>query len=211
MTNWRRVKFVAVDIASWVSQLELFRAATQFFPGGIVDSVVTCAGVASDAVWNLPPSKNPGTLIDADLFTLPQPGTQCIDVNLVGTMYSVHIATTYCMSENDMNGSPSSPRKSIVLLGSTSGYRSLAGKTDYSIAKWGVRSLFRNLRSVLPRQGIRINMMAPFWVPTKLTQGKVPTGIKVGRLEDAIDGIVRMIVDDGMNGEYTPHYFGPFG
>lgn len=182
--------------------MELFRSALHFFPGSSIDCLITCAGVASDPSWNAPP-KDPTTLLEADLSTIPQPGTQCIDVNLIGTMYSVHIATTYCMSVDTANKPLTCGLKSIVLLGSTSGYRPLANKTDYSIAKWGVRGLFRNWRTTLPQRGIRINLMAPFWVPTKLTQNQIPKGMKVGKLEDAIDGIVRMILDGGMNGKLS--------
>lgn len=183
--------FIPVDVTSWESQIEMFRKALDWFPGNEVDCLITCAGIASKSEdWNLHPSTFP-----QKEEIPPAPDTACLDVNLLGTMYSVHIATKYC----SMVGG------SIILLGSTSGFRPLANKIDYSVAKWGVRGFFRNIRAELPQRGIRVNMLAPFWVPTALTQSQVPElerqGVKLGRLEDALAGVVRMVVDESMNGE----------
>ncbi|USW56818.1 Putative AMP-dependent synthetase/ligase, short-chain dehydrogenase/reductase SDR, ANL [Septoria linicola] len=201
-------KFIQVDVTSWESQLALFKTALAFFPGDTIDTLITCAAVPSSPTW-FPGPAEPGKLDEADLNDIPRPVLACLDVNLIGTMYSVHIATTYCMDDSaaEVSATHSGPAipKSIVLLGSTSGFRPLAGKVDYSVTKWAIRGLFRNIRSVLPQYGIRINMMAPFWVPTPLTQNQVPAleraGVKLGRLEDVMTGIIRMILDEKMNGK----------
>jgi NAD(P)-dependent dehydrogenase (short-subunit alcohol dehydrogenase family) len=201
------VKFIQVNVASWTSQLALFAAALDFFPDHEMSALVTCAGVSSSPSWEISPAV-PSTLKAENDAAPNPPSAKCLEVNLIGTMYSVNIAATYCMgaaSHANHGEAPGTLRKSIILMGSTSGFRSLLGKTDYSVAKWGVRGLFRNIRSELPKHGIRTNMLAPFWVPTPLTKDVAPVlerqGIQIARLEDAIEGVMHMITDSGMNGE----------
>ncbi|CAK1362503.1 unnamed protein product [Cercospora beticola] len=189
--NRRRVKFIEVDVASWDSQLAMFAEALNFLPGHDLDALITSAGIGSSSDLNI--TKPSGVSLHQrsveERQALPRPSTKCLD---------------YCMSIEAFGNAIGSSRKSVVLLGSTSGFRPLNGKIDYSVAKWGVRGYFRNIRQELAQHGIRVNMMAPFWVPTSLTQHHVPAlekqGVRVGRMEDVIDGILRMLLDGQMSG-----------
>lgn len=197
-------KFVEVDVTSWESQVSMFKTALQFFSGGEMDILVTSAGVTGHPSWDMQPV-DPSHLLDEN--GIQPPSSMCLDINLMGSMYSLHLAVKYAMGLHHLT-TPSTtpnPSKSIILIGSYAGFNFNLNKPDYTAAKWGIRGLFRSSRIELAKTyNIRVNMLAPCFIPTPMTQSRVPMlekqGFQMGKLEDAVEVVWRMAVDKGMNG-----------
>lgn len=60
---------------------------------------------------------------------------------------------------------------SIVLLASTSGYFGGTGVTAYVASKHGIVGLLRASQKTAQQHGIRVNAIAPFLTPTRITAG----------------------------------------
>jgi NAD(P)-dependent dehydrogenase (short-subunit alcohol dehydrogenase family) len=60
---------------------------------------------------------------------------------------------------------------SIVLLASTSGYFGGTGVTAYVASKHGIVGLLRASQTTAQQHGIRVNAIAPFLTPTRITAG----------------------------------------
>jgi 5'-hydroxyaverantin dehydrogenase len=204
LTSGLKAKFIEVDVSSWTSQVAMFAEALEFFPGKEVDVLVACAGVAGD-IWSLAP-EDPKDLLQS---VWSPPSTSSMSIGLIGSWYSVNLAAKYCMGLHKKEKSTSKPArlsKSIILISSTAGYRSLAILPDYTASKWGVRGLFRNLRTALPAFGVRINVLAPYFIPTRMTAPMVPVlqkqGVAMGKVETFVEGVARLTADDTVNGEF---------
>ena len=205
-----RVKFVRVDVSSWSSQVAMFAAALRFLPSEQIDIVIACAGTAGHMWDNSPVS--PSSLMEAlkNGSEPPAPESTCFDVGLIGSYYTVQLAVKYGMglhalpkgSGGQVNGKCP---KSIVLFGSMASYRNIPGRIDYTGNKWGTRGLFISLRTELPRLGVRVNMMAPYWVATPMTRDLLPAlekqGLKVGTMDDNVEALAQISVNDNINGE----------
>lgn len=196
-------KFVEVDVTSWESQVSMFKAALQFFPGGELDILVTSAGITGHSSWDMEPV-DPSHILNET--TIQPPSSMCLDINLLGSMYSVHLAVKYAMGLHLTSPSKTpTTSKSIILIGSYAGYNFNPNKPDYTAAKWGIRGVFRCLRTDLAQKHkIRMNMLAPCFIPTPMTQSRVPMlekqGFRMGKFEDAVEVVWRMAIDTGMNG-----------
>jgi 5'-hydroxyaverantin dehydrogenase len=198
-----KVKFIEVDVSSWTSQVAMFAEALKFFPEMELDVLIACAGVAGD-IWKLVP-EGPESLLES---TPIPPSTSSTSIGLIGSWYSVNLAARYGMGLHKKEKStlkPSSLSKSIILISSTAGYRSLSILPDYTASKWGVRGLFRNLRTELPALGVRINLLVPYFIPTRMTAPMVPVlqkqGVEMGKVETFVEGVARLTADDTVNGK----------
>lgn len=214
--------FVHADVTSWPDQVALFRrAATELSPGGGgIDAVVACAGVSDrDGAATGRGLENPAGLDGPDP---PRPELRCVQVNLVGAMYTAHLALFWLQkNKNDdddhrhhnNNPSPSSsetretPRRGardrhLLLIGSSAGLAFLPGVPEYVTSKHGVTGLFRSLRALSYRQGVRVNMLCPYFVDTPILPNRavaLMAGNGIGRLDDAVDAATRLVAGDGLD------------
>lgn len=87
-TGSRNHHFLKCDVADWQSQVEFFREACKLSLSGGIDAVVANAGIPDF------PSvlENPEGL-DAD--APPKPDLKCFDVDLIGVLYTAHLAWFY--------------------------------------------------------------------------------------------------------------------
>ena len=108
-----------------------------------------------------------------------------------------------------------SSAKSIVLVGSMAGFRFLPNKPDYTAAKYGTRGLFKCLRQELPKLGVRLNLLAPYFIATPMTAPALKTlesqDVKLGDIEDVVQAVLRMTLDADMNGKYFSFHRGCAG
>ena len=90
-------------------------------------------------------------------------------------------------------------RGSIVNVASLSALRGVAGQTAYAASKAGVLGLTRSLAREVGKRGIRVNAVAPGFVPTKMTAGLsesqvdalragecLPRGVEIGCVARAV-------------------------
>jgi NAD(P)-dependent dehydrogenase (short-subunit alcohol dehydrogenase family) len=197
--------FVAVDVASWESQMAMFAAALKLLPTPEIDILVTSAGVRGSATWNMEPC-DPTELLERAKH-MGSPSTSCLDIGLMGCMNTVHLGVKYAMGLNSKQHGD----KSVILLGSFAGYTGIADRPDYTAAKWAVRGLFRCLRQTLLPLGVRTNLLVPYFIETPMTSSMVETlkkrGVKLGDMGMLLKAMARMAADPSMNGELFEHYF----
>lgn len=192
------VKFVHTDVTNWASQISAFKVAIDHSPSKSIDTVVAAAGL-NGHVTLVPSDEAPS--LDRDP---PEPSSKTIDANLTGVLYTTQLAWHYFQ----LKGSPESPdqsKKSIVLISSLAGYMELPGLADYQASKFGVRGIFKSLRTTLGRMGVRINLVAPWFVSTPMTKDIVPKlvekGVPLAKMETAAEAVVRCAADDSIHGK----------
>lgn len=185
----------------------MFRQALQAFPGNELDVLITCAGVKPSADWDMTPTGE-RLLLGEEIGAMPPcPSTSCIDVNMIGTMYSAQLAIKYCMGLSSSDESPptANAAKSLLLVGSMAGFRFLPNKPDYTAAKYGIRGLHKCLRHEASKWGLRVNLLAPYFIATPMTAPALnlykSMGIKLGSMDDAVHAMLRMTLDSEMSGE----------
>ena len=139
-------------------------------------------------------SENPKGLDGAEP---PAPDLKCVAVNLIGMLYTAHLALFWLQ----YNASPPSPRKDtrdrhFLLIGSSAGLFPLPGVPQYVTSKHGVTGLFRSLRTLSYRQGIRVNMLCPYFVDTPILPTRAVAmlaGLGLASLEDTVDAATRLM------------------
>jgi 5'-hydroxyaverantin dehydrogenase len=206
------VTYTYCDVTSWESQIKAFKAAIVFAPDHTLDVVAMFAGTACD----------PGNVVDhvqaqeASLEKDPaQPSIKSLDINLTGIYYSTYLALNYFRlkprNQPQTNGdSESLPSKSLIFVSSMAGYIDYPGHSLYNAGKFGVRSLFRSIRSKAKETGVRCNLLAPWYIKTPMTarlsealqaQGiKDGSGVTFGRIEDVVEAAGRCAADESVDG-----------
>ncbi|CZT18950.1 related to short-chain alcohol dehydrogenase [Ramularia collo-cygni] len=175
-------------------QLHLFKTALSHSPSNTIDIVLANAGInRSDDITLQTASLPNGDPVEPDLSVL--------DVNFTGVMYTTKLALYYFpqQPQDDENRD-----RSIIITGSMASYMDHAQSPQYNASKFGVRGLMRSLRRTGPGEGIRINMIAPWFTDTRIMQGARPQieahGIEFVEIEDVGNGVLHLASDKSING-----------
>ncbi|KAI9878199.1 MAG: hypothetical protein M1830_001591 [Pleopsidium flavum] len=192
------VIYVRTDVTDWASQINAFKRTIDHSPSNGIDIVVTAAGLNGHFMVTRndePPS------LDKDP---PQPSAQTVDVNLTGVYYTTQLALHYFKLKGPSE-STDQGRKNIILISSLAGYVELPCLADYMAAKYGVRGIFKALRNNLGSVGVRINLVAPWFVNTPMAESIVAIfeerGVLVAKMETVVEAVVRCATDDNINGK----------
>lgn len=198
-----KAHFVQCDVTDWQSQVNLFKEAVKLSPHGGLDCVVANAGIAGHDILQ------EGSNLDA--AEPPQPKFSIMDVNLTGVLYTTHLAC-FWLPRNpgsspcsiDAKPSPDSPRdRHLLLLGSVASLAPIAIQPQYCAAKHAVLGLFRSLRVSSGVQGIRVNLLCPYFIDTPIvTAGArfILAGGALGKVEDVVDAGTRFVADSSILG-----------
>lgn len=197
--------FIHCDVTSWKSQVNMFREAARLSPHGYIDAVVANAGISN----SVPKFEDTG---DLDQDDLPRPEFKVLDVNLIGVLYTTKLAI-YWLQKNSileksqqLHLSPSEGRKNrdmhLLLIGSVA---SIAGLPilEYTISKHAVLGLFRTMRATSFLQGIRVNILMPYFIDTPIvpvTARLLLAGGGLGKEEDVVDAATRLMADKCIKG-----------
>ena len=191
-----RVKFILTNTTSWESQLAAFKA-TLAWTSSRLDIVIPNAGVGGTLnkgyFSGLSPLNDP-----------PKPPTLALEVNLRGVYYTAMLAVHYLNARvPDDKFKPQ-----LCFVSSLAGYSDLPFSSDYAAAKWGVRGMWRSLRGekgVNGLGGTQTNLIAPTYIRTAMTssfsQSLEHAGVKVGEVEDVVQAILRVVVDEEVDGK----------
>ncbi|KAK8255412.1 hypothetical protein HDK77DRAFT_460496 [Phyllosticta capitalensis] len=194
--------FVRCDVTKWQDQVKLFKEAVRYSPHGGIDCVVANAGVAGNDIL-----QTPGDL-SAD--EPPEPNFKVVNVNLYGVLYTTHLACFYL--PRNPGSSPCSPQtdpaktvrdRHLLLLGSVASLAPITAQPQYGAAKHGVLGLFRSLRCSSFVQGIRVNMICPYFVATPIlirAAKIILAGAELARVNDVIDAGTRFTADSSICG-----------
>lgn len=199
--------FIHVDVTDWSSQVKLFQEAVRLAEGGELDAVVVSAGVGDkEGTITGKGFENPQGLDQPDP---PPPSLGCLKVNLIGTMYTAHLALFWLQQRSSTTSSTSSPDKHLLLVGSSAGLSFLPGVPEYVTSKHGVTGLFRSLRTLSYRQGIRVNLLCPYFVDTPILPSRalvLLAGMGITSLDDAVEAATRLMVPvSGQEVAQPPH------
>jgi NAD(P)-dependent dehydrogenase (short-subunit alcohol dehydrogenase family) len=197
ITGKNKVHFIQCDVTKWQSQVNLFKEAVKLSPHGGLDTVVANAGIAGEDVMQV------GRNLDA--AEPPPPNFKIMDVNCTGVMYTTHLAYFWLpknpgSKDCNMNSDPSKQTRDrhLLLLGSIASLAPIAIQPQYGASKHAVLGLFRSLRCTSGLQGIRINMLCPYFIDTPIvTTGArlILAGGAMGKVEDVVDAGTRMLAD----------------
>jgi 5'-hydroxyaverantin dehydrogenase len=151
----------------------------------------------------------------------PEPGVKALDVNSTGLLYPTYFAFAYFrlkpQDQAHVSGSTeSSPSKPLIFVSSLAGYINYPGHSLYNAGKFGVRGLFRSVRSKAEETGVRCNLLAPRYIKTPITaairemleaqgieDGKGVTFAPIGFLVEAAG---RCAVDENLDGMFRHQY-----
>ncbi|EFX02267.1 bacilysin biosynthesis oxidoreductase [Grosmannia clavigera kw1407] len=193
------------DVTDWQSQVAFFRTAVERSATGGIDAAVPNAGISENETpagnrGHECPEPAPGS--PSDVIADPKPPRlHVIGVNLTGVLYSVHLAL-YWLPRNTKAGAAKCDRH-LLLISSIAGILGLPGQAQYTAAKHGVVGLFRALRGTVYRQGIRVNMLCPYFVETNIVPatGKLLlAGASKATVADVIDAGTRFMADEAVRG-----------
>jgi len=201
-TGGNKVHFVYCDVTNWQSQVDLFKKAVTLSPHGGLDVVVANAGIAGRDVLQEP--------ANLDAAAPPPPAFTIMDVNVTGVFFTTHLAYFWLpknpgSSDSSITSTPSaSPRdRHLLLLGSVASLSPVAIQPQYCAAKHAVLGLFRSLRSTSALQGVRVNLLCPYFIDTPIvTAGArfVLAGGAMGKVEDVVDAATRFVADASILG-----------
>ncbi|EOA90086.1 hypothetical protein ACJQWK_07669 [Exserohilum turcicum] len=197
-----KAHFVHCDVTDWQSQVNLFKEAVRLSPHGGLDCVVANAGIAG------PDILQEGANLDA--AAPPPPNFKIMDVNITGVLYTTHLAC-FWLPKNpgskpcSIDAAPSaSPRdRHLLLLGSVASLAPIAIQPQYCAAKHAVLGLFRTLRVSSGVQGIRVNLLCPYFIDTPIVTPAARVllaGGSVGKVEDVVDAGTRFVADSRILG-----------
>jgi 5'-hydroxyaverantin dehydrogenase len=210
-----KVSFVRCDTSSWESCVAAFQHAVKFAPSKTLESAVLFAGIAGGAT----------SLVDEVIRNDAEPSLErepvrpvhtAININLLGVYYCSYLALHYFRLPPASEPQTRPLKKSLVLFSSMMGYVDSSYNTDYGAAKFGVRGIFRSIRSQVQKIDCCVNLVAPGYILTPLTR-------KTHQIEDAseaskisglvlpwapmeyvTEGVGKCVCDEGMNGKFFP-------
>ncbi|KAK0111608.1 hypothetical protein ONS95_001954 [Cadophora gregata] len=137
-------KFHRCDISNWNEQKSVFEEVYKDF--GSVDVVCANAGVSEIGKFLEMEEEGEGPR---------KPVLKTLDINLVGTLYSIKLAVYY------MRKNTSSHKGQIICTASNAGLYPFPIAPMYGITKHGVVGAVRALAKPLEPEGIRINGICP--------------------------------------------------
>ncbi|KIW52481.1 hypothetical protein PV05_08115 [Exophiala xenobiotica] len=150
--------FHKVDISNWDELAAAFEQIHQ--DQGRIDVVMANAGISKE-----------GPLI-VDEETPSKPNLPTLEVNLIGTIYTVKLAIHYIKKNAPVNGAMPASRGSIICTASNAGLYPFPVAPIYAASKFGVVGLVRSLARPLEKQAIQINALAPAVLETNIAPSK---------------------------------------
>lgn len=197
-----KVQFVHSDVTSWSSLQGAFKSAIEFSPNASLDIIIVNAGITATSILD---SAFPTSINEGD--DLPEPSTATLDVNLKGAYYTSVLALHYLKkTPKDAEANADRGKKQIVFMGSMAGYGAFPLTTDYVVSKYGVRAIWKSLLFQDDNLGfgLRTNLIAPGYIDTPLLKGRgagmKETGWPVGSVKNVTDAVIRVLVDDSIDG-----------
>ncbi|EXJ68062.1 uncharacterized protein A1O5_08677 [Cladophialophora psammophila CBS 110553] len=150
--------FTKADISNWDGLATVFEQI--YREQGRIDVVMANAGI----------SKEPRLIVDEDAPSKPPLHT--LEVNLIGTIYTVKLAIHYMRKNPVVNGATAPSKGSIICTASNAGLYAFAVAPLYAASKFGVVGLVRSLARQLEKEAIQINALAPAVLETNIAPDK---------------------------------------
>ncbi|KAK4216315.1 15-hydroxyprostaglandin dehydrogenase [Rhypophila decipiens] len=155
------------DVSSWEDQARVFKEV--FGEQGRVDIVMANAGVSEQGMSTMVDLNDD----DDDYGEPSKPKLKVLEVNLLGVVYSVKLATHYMKKKKPRLPGTQDDESlgrggSIICTASNAGLYPFPIAPLYAASKAGVINLVRSLAKPLAGLDIRINALAPATVETNI-------------------------------------------
>jgi 5'-hydroxyaverantin dehydrogenase len=143
-----------------------------------------------------------------------EPPTSVIDVNFTGAYFTTHLSLHYFRTHPSATST-----KQLIVMSSMLAYIEAPLVLDYNASKHAVRGLWRSIcgeQEALGIKGVfRTNLVAPNLVRTPMTKDFVTwmeedRGFAVAEVRDLVQAVIRVISDEGINGEFVRFLFETF-
>ncbi|KAK3313952.1 hypothetical protein B0H66DRAFT_567447 [Apodospora peruviana] len=155
------VSFKKCDVTSWDEQAAVFKEVYEEH-GGRLEIVMANAGVSEQGAT---------TAVHLDEDSPSPPRLTVLNINLIGTIYTVKLALHY-MSKNKPGEAPGSKGGSIICTASNAGLYPFPVAPLYGVSKAGVINLVQSLPKLISKSNIRINALAPAVLDTNIAPDK---------------------------------------
>lgn len=171
---------VPADLSDSASAAGAVAAAAAALDGGL-DTLVQCAGITRDALhWKMP----------------EEDWRAVLDVNLTAAFLVLRASTPFLRAAGT---------GAVVLLSSINGQRGKFGQANYAASKAGLEALAKSAARELGRFDVRVNAVAPGFIPTTMTE-RVPEELRraavgesvfrrAGRPEDVANAVLYLVSD----------------
>lgn len=209
-TGNSNVHFVYCNVTDWQSQVNFFKEGVKLSPHGGIDVVVANAGIAGADNFEDPKDR-------LDAAEPPRPNIKTIEVNLIGVLYTAHLALFYLprnpgSSPSSQHSNPTVPSRDrhLLLIGSMASLGPLPGQALYTCAKHAVLGLYRSIRTTSWIHGVRVNLVCPYFIDTAILPAPARAllaGGGLGKPGDVIDAATRFTADSRIVGRSL--YIGP--
>lgn len=197
--------YIHCDVTDWQSQVQFFKSAKQLSPTGGIDAVVANAGISAES-----PFFDEVTDDYEALENPPVPNFKCVDVNLIGVMYTAKLAIFY-LSKNpqstkastSVTPAPNTRDRHLLLVGSIASLGPLPGGVQYNASKHAVLGLYRSLNSTSFMNGLRVNIILPYFMDTPMLPVAARlalAGGAMGTAGDVVDAATRLMADTRIAG-----------
>jgi NAD(P)-dependent dehydrogenase (short-subunit alcohol dehydrogenase family) len=192
--------YMHCDVTDWQNQVSLFRQSVKLSPTGGIDAVVANAGVSDGQ----PPFFHEVPDYDA-IEEPPKPSYKCLEINLIGVMYTSQLALHYLaknpkssIPSTSLTPAPNTRDRHLLLVGSIASLGPIPTQGQYCASKHGVLGLFRSLRSTTFVNGVRVNIVLPYFIDTPIlpsTARMLLAGGAMGQPQDVVDAGTRLMAD----------------
>ena len=200
------VQFIQADVRSWQAQVAAFEAAVKFHPNKTLDTVVAAAGNFSEPYIGLNDDDEEPVLASLD-EDLQEPPTVAWETNTIGLAFTAKLTQLYFeLPATATATSATGEHKSLLLIASLADYVDVPIMAAYTSSKYGARGLFRSIRSIFASRGHRVNLMAPWAIPTAMTVDWIrifrAVGAAEGHMSQAVMSALRCASDKDVDGVF---------
>ncbi|KAK2763780.1 hypothetical protein FQN54_009397 [Arachnomyces sp. PD_36] len=184
-------QFVKCDVTSWEEQVAMFKAAVSNSPQKSCDIVFANAGVGEqDSLSTFDETDEP-----------VKPDMRVLDINQTGVIYTTKLAFHYFNKQPETEDR----ERCLVLTASIAGFLDLPVQVQYNMSKFSLRGLMRSLRRTSGANGIRVNIIAPWFIGTPIMPEGVretlqASGLDFALVEDAAAAALRIAADKTVHG-----------
>ncbi|KAF4634320.1 hypothetical protein G7Y89_g3784 [Cudoniella acicularis] len=172
-----RFSFKHCDISNWEEQKDAFKEVYSHMGG--IDIVFANAGVTEF-----------GKFLENEEGEPSQPNLKTMDINLVGTLYTVYY----------MRKSATRHKGSIICTGSNAGIYPFPVAPIYGISKHAVVGAIRSLAPPLEAEGIQINGICPNVIRTGLAGDHLLSEMQITPMSTALEAVGEFLAKPELTG-----------
>ncbi|KAK3075737.1 hypothetical protein LTR53_000675 [Teratosphaeriaceae sp. CCFEE 6253] len=189
-----KAAFVKCDVLSWQDQVQLFKTAIECSPSKGVDVVLANAGISGqDDIIADKTDEKTGDPLEPDL--------SIFKIDAIGPLYTAKLALHYLARQPEGEGRD----RCLIMTASLAGYLGLPGAPQYNGAKFAVRGYMNSLRLTAPGKGVRVNVLAPWFIKTAIMSQPVINKLEelkvdFAQIEDASSAVLHLASDTSLNG-----------